>query len=233
MVPSPSSAITTVRSPRAIPTATLRQNARAFSRVIGNMKLTEAPPSTQSTSTSLRPSMARSSSVFRALMRKPRRTGRSNGAERGPAGPAHFERRGVLLAALGAEHGRSRARAKVLVDQPAGALGVRGILHPDLGERGFDRQLAGEARGVRVEDAGANAPVGEEVGDKLRLGQVGRGVNPLQKRYDSSRLTPSSRMPERLSTEVYEAAMPRRSIEPRTPTATVVNVVSGMYAGMS
>jgi len=39
-----------------------------------------------------------------------------------------------------------------------------------------------EARGVRVEDAGANAPFGEMVGEELRLGQVGGGVDALQKR---------------------------------------------------
>jgi hypothetical protein len=79
--------------------------------------------------------------------------------------PADLERRRVLLAALGAAHRRPGGRAQVFVDQPAGALGVGGIDDPDLGKRGFDRQLAGEARGIRVEDAGANAPVGEMVGE--------------------------------------------------------------------
>jgi hypothetical protein len=54
---------------------------------------------------------------------------------------------------------------QVLVDQVARALRVRGVIDPDLGKRGVDRQLAGEARGVRVEDACANAPVGKKVGE--------------------------------------------------------------------
>jgi len=62
-------------------------------------------------------------------------------------------------------HRRADAGLQVFVDQPAGALGVRGIVDPDLGKRGVDRQLAGEARGVRVEDPCANAPVGEMVGE--------------------------------------------------------------------
>jgi hypothetical protein len=77
---------------------------------------------------------------------------------------------------------RPRRGAQVLVDERAGALGVRGIVDPDLWQRGVDRQLAGEARGVRVEDARANAPFGEMVGEELRLGQVGCGVDALQKR---------------------------------------------------
>jgi hypothetical protein len=58
---------------------------------------------------------------------------------------------------------RARGRAQVLVDEAAGAPGVRGIHDPDLGEGRVDGQLAGEARGVRVEDARANAPFGKVV----------------------------------------------------------------------
>jgi hypothetical protein len=86
-------------------------------------------------------------------------------SERRAAIPADLERRRILLAALRAAHRRARGRTKVFVDEAAGALGVRGIHHPDLGKRGFDRQLAGEARGVRVEDACANAALGEVVGE--------------------------------------------------------------------
>jgi hypothetical protein len=89
--------------------------------------------------------------------------------------------------------------AKVFVDQLASALGVRGIVDPHLGKGCLDGKLAREARGVRVEDARANAPFGEMVGEELRLGQVGRRVDALQNWYDTNRLTPSSRMPERLS----------------------------------
>jgi hypothetical protein len=42
-----------IRSRCSTPAATPRQNATAVVRAMGNMKLTEAPPSTQSMSTSL------------------------------------------------------------------------------------------------------------------------------------------------------------------------------------
>ncbi|MCY1362106.1 hypothetical protein D9M69_488070 [compost metagenome] len=51
-MPASSSATSSSRSPRATPSATWRQKARARSGVSGCMKLTEAPPSTQSMSTS-------------------------------------------------------------------------------------------------------------------------------------------------------------------------------------
>jgi hypothetical protein len=54
------------------------------------------------------------------------------------------------------------------------------VLHPDLRKGRVDRQLAGDARGVRVQDAGANAAMGEQVDEELRLGKVGCGVDPLQ-----------------------------------------------------
>ena len=47
-MPSLSSATTSVRSPRAMPSLTVCQKRAAVSRAIGSMKLTEAPPSTQS-----------------------------------------------------------------------------------------------------------------------------------------------------------------------------------------
>jgi hypothetical protein len=46
--PSPSRATSTMRSPRAIESSTPRQKAWALSRDSGDMKLTDAPPSTQS-----------------------------------------------------------------------------------------------------------------------------------------------------------------------------------------
>jgi len=48
------------RSPRAALAATFRQKASAFSLVIGAMKLTDAPPSTQSINTSQSPAISRS-----------------------------------------------------------------------------------------------------------------------------------------------------------------------------
>src|SRR6266850_1139443 len=63
--PVSSSAEITTRSPRATPAAAPRQNNSAFARDIGSMKLTDAPPSTQSISTSLSPSISRSPMVCR------------------------------------------------------------------------------------------------------------------------------------------------------------------------
>jgi len=58
--PVASSAASTTRSPRFALAPVRRQNASALSRVIGSMKLTDAPPSTQSISTSLSPWISRS-----------------------------------------------------------------------------------------------------------------------------------------------------------------------------
>src|SRR5687767_4624825 len=55
-MPVESSATMSARSPRARLSATRRQKLSAFSRVIGCMKFTEAPPSTQSVSTPIRSS---------------------------------------------------------------------------------------------------------------------------------------------------------------------------------
>ena len=58
------SMISLVERGESSPTAAvLRQNASAFARGIGSMKLTDAPPSTQSISTSLNPSISRSAIV--------------------------------------------------------------------------------------------------------------------------------------------------------------------------
>jgi hypothetical protein len=54
-VPAASSAASTTRSPRATLADMRRQYASALARDIGSMKLTDAPPSTQSISTSLNP----------------------------------------------------------------------------------------------------------------------------------------------------------------------------------
>jgi hypothetical protein len=42
-----------------------------------------------------------------------------------------------------------------------------------------DRKLAGEARGVGIEDARPDAPVGKQVDQKVSFGQVGGGVDAL------------------------------------------------------
>jgi hypothetical protein len=96
--------------------------------------------------------------------------------------PADLERRRVFLAAFGTAHRGTGRGLEVFVDESASALGIRGIVDPDLGKGCLDRQLAGEARGVRVEDARANAPFGELIDEELRLGQVGGGVDALQNR---------------------------------------------------
>ena len=64
-----SSAASTTRSPRATLAAVPRQKASALARVIGSMKLTDAPPSTQSISTSHSPWISRSPIVCRQRIR--------------------------------------------------------------------------------------------------------------------------------------------------------------------
>jgi hypothetical protein len=104
---------------------------------------------------------------------------------------------------------------------------VRRIVHPHLRARHVDGKLAGEARGVRVEDARPDAPVGEEVYEEMGLGKVGRGVDALQKRIDTMPVTPSSSMPERPDTFVYASDTPTLLPNcPRTPRVAVVKLVS-------
>jgi hypothetical protein len=69
IVPSLSSAASTTRSARAALCATSRQYATAFSRDIGAMKLTEAPPATQSISTLLSASIWGSAQACRRRTR--------------------------------------------------------------------------------------------------------------------------------------------------------------------
>ena len=115
-----------------------------------------------------------------------------------PAGPADLERGGILFAAGGAANRRAGGgRAQVFVDDGAGAVRVPGILDPDLRERRVDRQLPREARGVRIEDARANAPVREPIGEEVRLRQIGCGVDLLQNLYESTAPAPHSLVPER------------------------------------
>ena len=112
--------------------------------------------------------------------------------------PAKVERRGVLLAALGALHRRAgRARAQERIDDFLRARRVGRIVDPDLRQRRVDGQLAREARGVRVEDARANAAVGEEVEEEVRLRKVRRRVDALQNFTETVRPAPSSLVPER------------------------------------
>lgn len=75
-----------------------------------------------------------------------------------------------------------------------------GIVHPHLRTRHVHGQLAGEARGVLVEDTRPDAPLGEEVDEEMRLGKVRGGVDALQKRSDTRALMPSSSMPVRPET---------------------------------
>jgi hypothetical protein len=86
------------------------------------------------------------------------------------------------------------------IDQCPRAFGVVGVIDPHLRQRGFDRQLAREAGGVRVEDARANASMGEEVDEEVRLGKVGRGVDAFQNFTETVPPKPSSLIPERLVT---------------------------------
>jgi hypothetical protein len=97
--------------------------------------------------------------------------------------------------------GRPRdGRAKEGVDQLARARRVVVALHPQLRERRVDRQLARDARGVRVEDARANAAIGEMVREQVRFGKVRSDKYLLQNFIESAALTPCSLMPERPET---------------------------------
>ena len=102
-----------------------------------------------------------------------------------------------------------------------------GIVHPHLRPRDIDGKLPGQARGMRVQDASADAPVGEEVYEEMGLGKVARGVDAFQKRIDTMPVTPSSSMPERPDTLVYATETPMRSvIWPRRPRVAVMKLVS-------
>jgi hypothetical protein len=152
-----------------------------------------------------------------------------------PARPAQVERRRILLAAFRADdRGARHGGAKVFVDEGAGARGVGGILDPELGKRRVDGKLAGEARGVRVEDARANAPIREQICEEVCLRQIRRGEDAFQNRYDSMPVTPSSEIPERPETLKYATLTPMRSVTiPRMPTEPVMNELSYEMAGTS
>lgn len=126
------------------------------------------------------------------------------------------------------------AGSQELVDQDAGAIGVGVALDPHLGKRGVDRQLAREARRVRVEHAGGDEAGGEPIDEEGGLRKVGRGVDALQNFTETITLPPLSLMPERPEIVKAAAARPTLGITlPRTPTDAVTKLVSGMYAGMS
>jgi hypothetical protein len=86
------------------------------------------------------------------------------------------------------------------VDQGERALGVVRPFDPELRQGGLDRNLAQDARGVRIEDARANAPIRKMAREEVGLGQVRSGVDPLQNLYDTMAVTPSSLIPWRLLT---------------------------------
>jgi hypothetical protein len=88
----------------------------------------------------------------------------------GLAGPAEIEGGRILFAATGAGDGRAGSGAKVGIDQAARAGGIVGPVDPDLREGRLDRQLARDARRVGVEDACADAMLGEQVREEVRLG---------------------------------------------------------------
>ena len=71
------------------------------------------------------------------------------------------------------------------------------IFHPDLGQRGVERQLARDARGVRVEHVRDDAMVPEHIPDEMCLEQVGGDVDFLQNLYETVAPMPSWRMAER------------------------------------
>jgi hypothetical protein len=77
--------------------------------------------------------------------------------------------------------------AEVAFDDVAGATCVLVAIDPDLRQGSLDGQLAHHARGVRVEDACANAPVAEVIRKQVRFGQVGGGEDSLQSNVRTSR----------------------------------------------
>lgn len=159
----------------------------------------------------------------------------ARGREVVPALPAEIEGGGILLGALGALHRRAgRAGGEVFVDERLGAPGLGILLDPHLRQRRLDRELAGEARGIRVEDAGANAAMAEQVDEELRLREVGRGVDALQNFTEAVSPAPSSLMPERDWMLYRLSASAKRGITyPLTPPAQVTKSRSGLYAGRS
>jgi hypothetical protein len=103
-----------------------------------------------------------------------------------------------------------------------------GILDPHLRERRLDRQLAGDAGSVGVEDAGADARARQVVDEDLRLGKVRRGEDALQKRIATAPVMPSSLMPLRPEMRVYATPSETQSFTlPRMPNDVVTKDVSG------
>jgi hypothetical protein len=66
----------------------------------------------------------------------------------------------------------ARREAHGSLDHLARARGVGGVVDPYLRQRGVDRELAREARGVGVEDARAYPAVREEVHQQVGLGRL-------------------------------------------------------------
>jgi len=100
---------------------------------------------------------------------------------------------------------------------------VGGIVHPHLRPRDVDGELAGEAGRVLVEYTRPDAAVGEQVDEEMGLGEVGGGVDALQKRTDTIPVMPSSSMPVRPDTLKYAAERATlREMLPRMPTAAVM-----------
>ena len=57
---------------------------------------------------------------------------------------------------------------------------LRRIFNPYLGQGRVEGQLAGDARGVRIEDMRGDAALPKRIPDEMRLGQVGGVVDSLQ-----------------------------------------------------
>src|ERR1700733_7963421 len=128
------SATSKTRSPRAILAAVSRQKASALARVIGSMKLTDAPPSTQSINTSPKPWISRSPRHSRLRIRM--RSDASSLRTRRPRGydddvPGRLARRIPKRCGLTKRHGKA-----TVLRQEVGITAHRyfnaPILHPDL-----------------------------------------------------------------------------------------------------
>ena len=100
---------------------------------------------------------------------------------------------------------------------------LRGILDPHLRQCRIQRQLAGDAGCIGVEDVRHDAALLERIPDEMRLGQVGGGVDPLQNRYDTIAPMASCFTPERPEMFRYERLRPRRCVtSPVMPTDVVM-----------
>src|SRR5262249_42622361 len=134
MTPSPSRATRTTRSPAATPRPTPRQKAWARSTASGCMKLTDAPPSTQSMRTAPSWATVSSSNVARVPIS-------------GMSPPKVADLDDEVASGLAARVGKDERPVDLHVEAVAGLQAVPVL----LGGPGGDRERAGEHPDLLVE----------------------------------------------------------------------------------